>query len=68
MPGKRGNPDSFKVRRAKVGGYRDYFDEEQAAAIDALMAARQAPLFGYLPLAEEPPAPAAESGDRSETG
>lgn len=71
VPGIRGNPDSFKVRRAKVGGYRDYFDDEQAAAIDALMTAREGPLFGYLPLsdgAEEPQASATESGDRSETG
>ncbi len=55
VPGTRGNPDSFKVRRAKVGGYRDYFDDEQAAAIDALMAARQGPLFGYLPEPGEAP-------------
>ena len=72
VPGIRGNPDSFKVRRAKVGGYRDYFDDEQAAAIDALMAERQGPLFGYLPLSEatgEVPAPAADDGQGpSETG
>jgi hypothetical protein len=41
------NPDSYKVRRAKVGGYRDYFDEAQIAAIDALVAARLSPLYGY---------------------
>jgi hypothetical protein len=68
VPGIRGNPDSFKVRRAKVGGYRDYFDDEQAAAIDALMAERQGPLFGYLPLAEDVPAAAPEGEDRSDTG
>ena len=55
VPGTRGNPDSFKVRRAKVGGYRDYFDDEQAAAIDALMRARPGPLFGYLDAPEAPP-------------
>ncbi len=55
VPGTRENPDSFKVRRAKVGGYRDYFDNEQAAAIDALMGARQGPLFGYLPAPEVSP-------------
>ena len=32
------DPESFKVRRAKVGGYRDYFDEAQAAELEALVA------------------------------
>lgn len=41
------NPDSYKVRRAKVGGYRDYFDDRQLAEIDGLVAARLAPSFGY---------------------
>jgi len=41
------NPDSFKVRKAKIGGYRDYFSEEQIAAIDALVNARLRPGFGY---------------------
>lgn len=31
------DPESFKVRRAKVGGYRDYFDAEQAAELEALV-------------------------------
>ena len=31
------NPESFKVRRGKVGGYRDYLSpEDQAFAADAL--------------------------------
>ena len=30
-PGNKNEPNSFKVRRAKVGGYRDYFSEEQLA-------------------------------------
>ena len=46
-PGDRANPQSYKVRRAKVGGWRDYFDEEEAAAIDGLLAARPKPPFGY---------------------
>lgn len=41
------NPDSFKVRRAKVGGYRDYFDAAQVAAIEAMIAERLAPELGY---------------------
>jgi hypothetical protein len=41
------NPDSYKVRKAKVGGYRDYFDDEQLAAIDAYVDAHLLPAFGY---------------------
>ena len=46
-PGDQANPQSYKVRRAKVGGYRDYFDDQQVAAIDALLASRPSPPFGY---------------------
>jgi alcohol sulfotransferase len=46
-PGDRSNPDSFKVRRAKVGGYRDYFDDAQVRQIDAMMADTLDPVFGY---------------------
>jgi hypothetical protein len=53
MPRDKDNPDSFKVRRAKVGGYRDYFTDEEVAAIDARLAATLAPVFGY---GEEPQA------------
>jgi len=47
MPGDKNNPDSFKVRRAKVGGYRDYFTDEEVAAIDAKLAAELDSLFQY---------------------
>jgi len=47
MPGDKDNPDSFKVRRAKVGGYRDYFTDEEVAAIDAKLQSELDPLFGY---------------------
>jgi len=46
-PGDADNPDSYKVRRAKVGGYRDYFDDAQLAEIDALVAGTLDPSFGY---------------------
>ena len=46
-PGDRKNPNSFKVRRAKVGGYRDYFDDRQVETIDRLVAERLDPVFGY---------------------
>jgi hypothetical protein len=46
-PGDKNNPDSYKVRRAKVGGYRDYFDEEEIEKIDAYVAQHLALEFGY---------------------
>jgi len=47
VPGQRGNPDSYKVRRAKVGGWRDYFDDGQIRAIDRYVTERLDPVFGY---------------------
>jgi alcohol sulfotransferase len=47
MPGDKDNPDSYKVRRAKVGGYRDYFSDDEVDAIDRQMAETLDPLFGY---------------------
>ncbi len=47
VPGQRGNPDSYKVRRAKVGGWRDYFDDAQIRTIDAYVTERLDPVFGY---------------------
>jgi hypothetical protein len=41
------DPESFKVRRAKVGGYRDYFTPEQVAELEELMSSRLSPTFGY---------------------
>lgn len=41
------DPESFKVRRAKVGGYRDYFTPEQVAELEALVQENLAPTFGY---------------------
>jgi hypothetical protein len=52
------DPESFKVRRAKVGGYRDYFTPEQAAELEALVNERLSPVFGYTPVA----APAEAAG------
>lgn len=52
----RSNPDSFKVRKAKVGGYRDYFSAEQIAAMQAMVRERLDPLFGYQSEADSPPA------------
>jgi hypothetical protein len=41
------DPDSFKVRRGKVEGYRDYFDEDQIRQMEELVRSRLAPIFGY---------------------
>jgi hypothetical protein len=46
-PGDRSNPSSYKVRRAKVGGYRDYFDDEQVRQIDRLVEEKLSRVFGY---------------------
>ena len=45
-PGDKDNPQSFKVRKAKVGGYRDYFTDEQCEQLDK-MVAQLDPVFGY---------------------
>jgi hypothetical protein len=43
----RSNPQSFKVRRGKVGGWREHFSEPEVARIEALIARELAPVFGY---------------------
>ena len=47
MPRDKDNPDSYKVRRAKVGGYRDYFTDDEVEAIDRQLADTLDPLFNY---------------------
>ena len=61
-PGDRNNPDSFKVRRAKVGGYRDYFDDQQVAAIDRMVSQGLDPILGYAATAEDSTAAAESAG------
>jgi len=58
VPKDRNNPHSYKVRRAKVGGYRDYFDDAQVDKIDALVEQTLSPTFGY----GRPVAPATGEG------
>ena len=41
------DPESFKVRRAKVGGYRDYFSAEQADELEELVRKNLSPALGY---------------------
>ncbi len=52
-PGKKGDPNTYKVRRAKVGGYKDYFSEDEVAKIDDLVADTLSKAYGY----ERPPSP-----------
>lgn len=40
------DPESFKVRRGKIGGFRDYFDEDDIAYLNAELA-RLRPGFAY---------------------
>ncbi|TGD71591.1 sulfotransferase [Mangrovimicrobium sediminis] len=47
MPRDKDNPDSYKVRRAKVGGYRDYFTDEEVERIDRQLAETLDPLYDY---------------------
>lgn len=46
-PGNRKNPNSYKVRRAKVGGYRDYFDDLQVVQIERLVNETLSSEYGY---------------------
>ena len=53
------DPNSFKVRRAKVGGYIEDFSAEEVAELDELVAKHLSPTFGFgdrgavRPLAED---------------
>jgi len=41
------NPDSFKTRRAKVGGFQDYFDDAELSAIEDVIDKTLDRRFGY---------------------
>mgnify|MGYP001947502790 FL=1 len=43
----KNNPNAYKVRRAKVGGWRDYFEPDQIKAIEDYLAEHLDPLYGY---------------------
>jgi hypothetical protein len=49
QPGDVSDPNTFKVRRGQVGGYRDYFNAEELAAIDALLQDALPAELGYSP-------------------
>ena len=58
-PGKKGDPNTYKVRRAKVDGYKDYFNDAERAEIDELVSHDLSATYGY----DSPPRP-----DRAATG
>jgi hypothetical protein len=58
-PRDRKNPQSFKTRRGKVGGYRDYFDDDEIAEIDRLVEKQLSPVFGYAAPSAPPQAASA---------
>lgn len=60
-PGDPADPESFKVRRGKVGGYVDYLSAEEVAWLDAEVA-RLDPAFGYARPAGGTPRPLGEAG------
>lgn len=39
--------DDMKVRRGKVGGYKDYFDEAQCRELERMVADTLDPIYGY---------------------
>jgi hypothetical protein len=47
------DPSTFKVRRGKVGGYRDDFDPQQVAELEALVRDNILPELGYCQGAPE---------------
>jgi hypothetical protein len=47
------DPSTFKVRRGKVGGYRDDFDPQQVAELEALVRDNILPELGYCQDAPE---------------
>ena len=44
------DPETFKTRRGKVGGYPDYFGVDQVEELEDLMMQHLSPTFGYQPV------------------
>ncbi|MGH0035339.1 MAG: sulfotransferase domain-containing protein [Myxococcota bacterium] len=59
-PKDRNNPDSFKVRRGKVGGFRDYLEDSEIERIEKQLEAALDPVWRYTPA--EPSGQSGESG------
>jgi len=52
-PADPANPESFKVRRGKVGGYRDYFSKQEIEFMDRRIAKNLDPFFDSYVSARE---------------
>ena len=52
-PADAGDTESFKTRKGKVGGYRDYFSAEEIAKVDEVIRQGLSPAFGYLDSGQE---------------
>lgn len=46
-PQNENDPESFKVRRGKTGGYVDYLDDEEIAFLNEKISTRLHPIFGF---------------------
>lgn len=46
-PGNVDDPDSYKVRRGKVFGYRDYFSDGECRTLEDMVSDKLSPIFGY---------------------
>ncbi len=46
-PGEAADSESFKTRRGRVGGYREYLSADQSAWIESRMREELSPWFGY---------------------
>jgi hypothetical protein len=46
-PGDAANPDTYKVRRGRIGGYTDYFTAGQLAEIDLMVHETLLSFYGY---------------------
>ena len=46
-PGNPEDPDSFKVRRAKIFGYRDYFGADETTELERIVTNELDPSLGY---------------------
>jgi hypothetical protein len=47
LPPEDGNPDGFKTRRGKIGGYTDYLDDEDIAYLDGCIDRTLDELFSF---------------------
>ncbi len=65
VPGDRANPDSYKVRRGKVGGYRDYLEDSQIERVDAFVESNLTAYFGYGRNPSENAMPATDAAQAS---